>query len=130
MSDNALVADTAAGVVRRIGIKLAALAQDGLTFAAGAYDLDRYRQVSQLAAELLAAISGRPAADLLSLLLAATALVGLGGRAGAGPASPFVLRSPRIADGGGRRSSSPGSDLNLPGRAEALLSTRPSAAMT
>jgi ADP-ribose pyrophosphatase YjhB (NUDIX family) len=58
------VTDTAADAVRRIGVKLAALAQDGLTFAAGDYDLDRYRQVSQLAAELLAAISGRPAAEL------------------------------------------------------------------
>ena len=59
MSDNALVADTTADAVRRIGIRLAALAQDGLTFATGDYDLDRYRQVSQLAAGLLAAISGR-----------------------------------------------------------------------
>jgi ADP-ribose pyrophosphatase YjhB (NUDIX family) len=58
------VADIAADAVRRIGIRLAALAQDGLTFARGEYDLDRYRQVSQLAAELLAVISGRPAADL------------------------------------------------------------------
>jgi ADP-ribose pyrophosphatase YjhB (NUDIX family) len=58
------VTDTAADAVRRIGVKLAALAQDGLTFATGDYDLDRYRQVSQLAAELLAAISGRPAAEL------------------------------------------------------------------
>ena len=58
------MADTAADAVRRIGIKLAALAQDGLTFAAGDYDLDRYRQVSELAAELLAVISGRPAAEL------------------------------------------------------------------
>jgi ADP-ribose pyrophosphatase YjhB (NUDIX family) len=58
------VADTAADAVRRVGIKLAALAQDGLTFATGDYDLDRYRQVSQLAADLLAVISGRPAADL------------------------------------------------------------------
>jgi len=58
------VADTAAEAVRRIGIKLAALAQDGLTFAADDYDLDRYRQVSQLATDLLAVISGRPAADL------------------------------------------------------------------
>jgi 8-oxo-dGTP pyrophosphatase MutT (NUDIX family) len=58
------VADTAADAVRRIGIKLAALAQDGLTFARGDYDLDRYRQVSQLATDLLAVISGRPAADL------------------------------------------------------------------
>jgi ADP-ribose pyrophosphatase YjhB (NUDIX family) len=58
------VADEAAEVARRIGIKLAALAQDGLTFATGEYDLDRYRQVSQLATELLAVISDRPAADL------------------------------------------------------------------
>jgi ADP-ribose pyrophosphatase YjhB (NUDIX family) len=58
------VADTAADAVRRIGIKLAALAQDGLTFATGDYDLDRYRQVSQLATELLAAVSGRPAPEL------------------------------------------------------------------
>ena len=64
MSDNALVADIAADAVRRIGIKLAALAQDGLTFAAGDYDLDRYRQVGQLAADLLAVISGRPSAEL------------------------------------------------------------------
>ena len=58
------MADEAAEVVRRIGIKLAALAQDGLTFATGDYDLDRYRQVSELATGLLAAISGHPAADL------------------------------------------------------------------
>jgi ADP-ribose pyrophosphatase YjhB (NUDIX family) len=50
--------------VRRIGIRLSALAQDGLTFAADAYDLDRYRQLSLLAVELLSAISGRPAAEL------------------------------------------------------------------
>jgi ADP-ribose pyrophosphatase YjhB (NUDIX family) len=58
------VADEAAEAVRRIGVKLAALAQDGLTFTTGDYDLDRYRQVSQLAADLLAVISDRPAADL------------------------------------------------------------------
>jgi len=58
------VADEAAEAIRLIGVKLAALAQDGLTFAAGDYDLDRYRQVSQLAADLLALISGRPAAEL------------------------------------------------------------------
>jgi ADP-ribose pyrophosphatase YjhB (NUDIX family) len=58
------VADEAAEAARRIGIKLAALAQDGLTFATGDYDLDRYRQVSELATGLLAAISGRPGAEL------------------------------------------------------------------
>jgi ADP-ribose pyrophosphatase YjhB (NUDIX family) len=51
--------------VRRIGIKLAALAQDGLTFVANEYDQDRYGQVGRLAAELLAAVSGRPADELV-----------------------------------------------------------------
>ena len=55
------MAKTAADAIRRIGIRLAALAQDGLTFAASDYDLDRYQQVSRLAAELLSALSGQPA---------------------------------------------------------------------
>ena len=55
---------TAADAARRIGVRLAALAQDGLTFAPTDYDLDRYRQVGQLAAELLAVLSGRPADEL------------------------------------------------------------------
>jgi ADP-ribose pyrophosphatase YjhB (NUDIX family) len=58
------VATTAADAVRRIGIKLSALAQDGLTYGADEYDLDRYRQLSQLAAELFSAVSGRPAEEL------------------------------------------------------------------
>jgi ADP-ribose pyrophosphatase YjhB (NUDIX family) len=58
------VAETTADALRRIGIKLAALAQDGLTYAASDYDLDRYQQVRGLAAELLAALSGRPAGEL------------------------------------------------------------------
>jgi ADP-ribose pyrophosphatase YjhB (NUDIX family) len=62
------VARTAADTVRRIGIKVAALAQDGLTFAADDYDLDRYRQLSRLAAELLSAVSGHPADDLAAEL--------------------------------------------------------------
>ena len=49
---------TAADAVRRIGIRLAALAQDGLAYAAGDYDLDRYQQVGRLAAELLSVLSG------------------------------------------------------------------------
>ena len=44
--------------MRRIGIKLSALAQDGLTYAADEYDLDRYRQMRRLAAELLSVLSG------------------------------------------------------------------------
>jgi len=58
------VATTAGDAARRIGIRLAALAQDGLTYAGNDYDLDRYRQVSRLAAELLSVLSGRPADEL------------------------------------------------------------------
>ena len=58
------MARTAADEVLRIGIKLSALAQDGLTFSANDYDRDRYQQVSRLAAELLAALSGRSADEL------------------------------------------------------------------
>jgi ADP-ribose pyrophosphatase YjhB (NUDIX family) len=50
--------------VRRIAIKVAALAQNGLTYAEGPYDLDRYRQLADLAAGLLAAVTGRPSGDL------------------------------------------------------------------
>jgi ADP-ribose pyrophosphatase YjhB (NUDIX family) len=62
--NNDLVATTAADAVRRIGIKLAALAQDGLTYADNPYDLDRYQQLGRLGAELLGALSGRPADEL------------------------------------------------------------------
>jgi ADP-ribose pyrophosphatase YjhB (NUDIX family) len=58
------VATTPADAVRRIGIKLAALAQDGRTYAADAYDLDRYQQIGQLATELFSVLSGRPTAEL------------------------------------------------------------------
>ncbi|WP_380169571.1 NUDIX hydrolase N-terminal domain-containing protein [Jannaschia sp. R86511] len=50
--------------VRRAAVRLAALAQDGLTFAVSDYDTDRYRAMGGLAAELLAAVSGRDADDL------------------------------------------------------------------
>jgi ADP-ribose pyrophosphatase YjhB (NUDIX family) len=59
------VATTAADAVRRIAIKLAALAQDGLTYGADEYDLDRYRQMSRLAAELFSVLSGRPTEELV-----------------------------------------------------------------
>ena len=52
-------------MVRRIGIKLSALAQDGLTYGADEYDLDRYRQLSQLAVELFSVLSGRPTEELV-----------------------------------------------------------------
>jgi ADP-ribose pyrophosphatase YjhB (NUDIX family) len=55
--------------VRRIAIKLSALAQDGLTFAANPYDVDRYRQLSRLAVDLLAALSDRPADQQRVLLM-------------------------------------------------------------
>jgi ADP-ribose pyrophosphatase YjhB (NUDIX family) len=58
------VTTTAADAVRRIGIKLSALAQDGLTYGADEYDLDRYRQMSRLAVELFSVLSGQPAAEL------------------------------------------------------------------
>jgi ADP-ribose pyrophosphatase YjhB (NUDIX family) len=58
------VTTSAADAMRLIGIRLAALAQDGVTFAASDYDLDRYRQVGRLAAELLAVLSDRPADEL------------------------------------------------------------------
>jgi hypothetical protein len=61
---NAEVAGSAADAARRIAIKLAALAQDGSLYGADEYDLDRYRQVGRLAAELLSVLSGRPAAEL------------------------------------------------------------------
>lgn len=56
--------NSTADTVRRTGIKLAALAQDGLTYASNDYDIDRYRQVGRLAAELLSALSGRSADEL------------------------------------------------------------------
>jgi ADP-ribose pyrophosphatase YjhB (NUDIX family) len=58
------VTRTAGDGVRSIAIKLAALAQDGLAYAASDYDLDRYQQIGRLAAELLSLVSGRPADDL------------------------------------------------------------------
>jgi ADP-ribose pyrophosphatase YjhB (NUDIX family) len=48
--------------VRRTAIALSALAQSGLTYAQNDYDLDRYRKVAALAADLLAAITDQPAA--------------------------------------------------------------------
>jgi ADP-ribose pyrophosphatase YjhB (NUDIX family) len=63
-SNNVWVAGTAADAVRRIGIRLSALAQDGLTYAANEYDLDRYRQLGRLAAEPLSVLSGRPTDEL------------------------------------------------------------------
>lgn len=49
--------------VLRAAMKVAALARNGLTYGESDYDLDRYRQLSDLAVDLLAAVSGRPAAE-------------------------------------------------------------------
>jgi ADP-ribose pyrophosphatase YjhB (NUDIX family) len=54
----------AAHRAREIAITLAALAQNGLTFADGPYDLDRYRKLAALAADLMAIVTERPSADL------------------------------------------------------------------
>ena len=46
---------------RRAAVALAALSQSGLIYAVNDYDVDRYRKVGALAADLLAAITDRPA---------------------------------------------------------------------
>jgi 8-oxo-dGTP pyrophosphatase MutT (NUDIX family) len=58
------MAMTAADTARRIAIRLSALAQDGLAYAADPYAVDRYEQLRRLAAELLAVLSNRPAGEL------------------------------------------------------------------
>jgi ADP-ribose pyrophosphatase YjhB (NUDIX family) len=55
------VTSSSADAVRRVGIRLAALAQDGLTYVTNDYDVDRYHQLGQLAAELFSVLSGRSA---------------------------------------------------------------------
>jgi ADP-ribose pyrophosphatase YjhB (NUDIX family) len=57
-------AASAAERVRRVAVELAALAQDGATFAEDRYDQVRYAQASRLAAELLAVLTDRPADEL------------------------------------------------------------------
>ena len=47
--------------MRRSAIALSALAQSGLTYAQNEYDLDRYRKLAALAADLLAAVTDEPA---------------------------------------------------------------------
>ena len=66
--DNARVTSSAADAVRRIAIRLSALAQDGLTFARDEYDTDRYQQTGRMAAELLSVLTERPADELAAEL--------------------------------------------------------------
>jgi ADP-ribose pyrophosphatase YjhB (NUDIX family) len=49
-------------------MKLSAIGHTGLAYGQSDYDLDRYRQVAALAAELLAVASGHPAAELAAEL--------------------------------------------------------------
>lgn len=58
-------ADSAAERVRRAAVKLAALSQNGLTFAVSDYDTDRYRQMQGVAGELLSVVTGRSVGELL-----------------------------------------------------------------
>jgi ADP-ribose pyrophosphatase YjhB (NUDIX family) len=57
-------ADSPAERARQIAISVASLAQNGLTYSTGPYDLDRYDKLAALAADLLAVVSGRSSADL------------------------------------------------------------------
>jgi 8-oxo-dGTP pyrophosphatase MutT (NUDIX family) len=50
--------------IRRAAVALAGLAQNGLLYTDNPFDLDRYHRVAELATELLAALSGRPDAEL------------------------------------------------------------------
>ena len=48
--------------------RLQAIAQNGLTFARDAYDIERYQAIRQIAAEMLAAGSGLPSVAVLGIL--------------------------------------------------------------
>ncbi|WP_432523987.1 NUDIX hydrolase N-terminal domain-containing protein [Kineococcus sp. SYSU DK006] len=67
---------SAADRVRRAAVRIAALAQDGLVYAVGEpskdYDAARYRELGELAADLLAAVSDTPR-EVLRLVLDADA---------------------------------------------------------
>jgi ADP-ribose pyrophosphatase YjhB (NUDIX family) len=66
------VSDDPGDLVRRAAVRIAALAQDGLTYAVGDaakdYDAARYRELSDLAADLLAAVSTSPREVLRAVL--------------------------------------------------------------
>ena len=46
-----------ADLIRRTAIAMSALSQGGLTYGENDYDLDRYRKLAKLAADLLAAVT-------------------------------------------------------------------------
>jgi ADP-ribose pyrophosphatase YjhB (NUDIX family) len=56
---------SAAEAIRRVAIRLAALAQDGLAYTTNPYDQDRFQQIGQLAAQLLAELSQRSADEFV-----------------------------------------------------------------
>jgi ADP-ribose pyrophosphatase YjhB (NUDIX family) len=52
-----------AETVRSAAMRVAALARNGLTFSQNPYDLERFRQLGEIAAELFAVLSDRPLAE-------------------------------------------------------------------
>jgi ADP-ribose pyrophosphatase YjhB (NUDIX family) len=57
------IPESPADLIRRTAIAMSALSQSGLTYGENAYDLDRYRKLGKLAADLLAAVTDQPAAS-------------------------------------------------------------------
>jgi ADP-ribose pyrophosphatase YjhB (NUDIX family) len=55
---------TAAEVVRQAAMRTAALAENGLTFSTNPFDLDRFKQLREVAAELFALLTDRPLDEL------------------------------------------------------------------
>jgi ADP-ribose pyrophosphatase YjhB (NUDIX family) len=53
-----------AEVVRRAAMRIAALAENGLSFSRNPFDLDRFEQLRDVAAELFALLTGRPLDEL------------------------------------------------------------------
>ena len=55
--------DSAADILRHSAMRVAALAQNGLAFSANPFDIDRFEQLRDVAANLLAVLSDQPTAD-------------------------------------------------------------------
>lgn len=53
-----MIADDPTGRLHAVAVELAALAQNGLTYAADRYDLSRYVRMRELSAEMLAVLAG------------------------------------------------------------------------
>jgi ADP-ribose pyrophosphatase YjhB (NUDIX family) len=63
-SDQGSAETAAAETVRRAAVRVAALAQNGLTFSTNPFDIDRFEQLREVAAELLMVLTDRPADEL------------------------------------------------------------------